>query len=61
MLSGAAVAQGITTPEAFESWFAQQQLNDPAIFLPQLNQRLEAMIGNDWAFDPSPLQAQRQA
>ena len=56
LLSGAAGAQGITTQEAFESWFTQQQLNDRAIVLPRLNQRLEAMIGDNWAFDPSPLQ-----
>ncbi len=29
----------------------QQQLNDPNVFLPQLNQRLEAMIGDGWLFD----------
>jgi tetratricopeptide (TPR) repeat protein len=56
LLSGAAGAQGITTQEALESWFTQQQLNDRAIVLPRLNQRLEAMIGDHWAFDPSPLQ-----
>ncbi|MBW4659571.1 MAG: tetratricopeptide repeat protein [Drouetiella hepatica Uher 2000/2452] len=55
LLSSAAGAQGIETQEALELWFTQQQLNDPAIFLPRLNQRLEAMIGDHWAFDPSPL------
>jgi hypothetical protein len=56
LMTGAAGAQGITTQDAFDDWFTQQQLNDPAVFLPRLSQRLEALIDNQWAFDPSPLQ-----
>jgi len=50
MLMAAANAQGIA-PEAVEAWMAQQQLNDPAVFLPRLNQRLEALVGTGWLFD----------
>jgi len=57
MMSGAAGAQGITTQDAFEGWVTQQQLNDSAVFLPRLNQRLEVLIDNQWAFDPSLLQS----
>jgi hypothetical protein len=53
MLSAAASAQGIQAQEAMVEWFAQQQLNDPQVFLPQLNQRLEAMVGDQWVFDPT--------
>ncbi len=56
-MAGAAGAQGIETPEAFETWLTQQQLNDPDVFLPRLNHRLEALIGDTWAFDSSPLQS----
>jgi len=52
MLMAAANAQGIA-PEAVEAWMAQQQLNDPAAFLPRLNQRLEALVGTSWLFDRS--------
>ncbi len=54
LLSAAATAQGIETQESLGEWFAQQQLNDPQVFLPQLNQRLEAIIGDQWLFDPTP-------
>ena len=57
MISAAAGAQGITTQDAFDAWFTQQQLNDSAVFLPRLSQRLEVLIDNQWAFDPSPLQS----
>ncbi|NJO78923.1 MAG: CHAT domain-containing protein [Cyanobacteria bacterium RM1_2_2] len=53
LLSIAAQTQGIETQADFEAWFAQEQLNDPAAFLPRLNQRLEAMIGDGWLFDPN--------
>ncbi|MBW4464823.1 MAG: tetratricopeptide repeat protein [Pegethrix bostrychoides GSE-TBD4-15B] len=53
LMSIAANAQGIQTQEAFDEWFIQQQLNDPSVFLPQLNQRLEAIIGDGWLFDPN--------
>ena len=49
----AAETQGIQIEEALEAWFIQQQLNDPNFFVPQLNQRLEEMIGDGWLFDPN--------
>ncbi len=54
MLSGAAHAQGIEAEDVL-AWFSQQQLNDPAAFLPRFNQHLETLIGDGWAFDPTPL------
>ncbi|MBE9102485.1 tetratricopeptide repeat protein [Vacuolonema iberomarrocanum] len=51
MLEQAAGAQGIESPEAIEAWFTQQQLNDPNVFLPQLKAQLEALIGDQWAFE----------
>ena len=56
MMAAAAGAQGITTQDALVDWFTQQQLNDSAVSLPRLSQRLEGLIDNQWAFDPSPLQ-----
>ncbi|WP_026736441.1 tetratricopeptide repeat protein [Fischerella sp. PCC 9605] len=53
MISEVAVAQGIETQEAFDTWFIQQHLNNPDYFLPQLNQRLEEIIGDRWLFDRS--------
>ena len=53
MLSGAAGAQGIETQEAFDSWLAQQRLNDPEYFIPRLTQRLEEIVGDEWLFDRS--------
>jgi len=55
MLAGAAAAQGIETQAAFETWFTQNKLNDPDVVLPRLNQCLEALIADTWAFDPTPL------
>lgn len=55
LLLMAAGAQGITTQETLKTWFTEQQLNDPEIFLPRLNDRLEALIADDWAFDPKLL------
>ncbi|WP_225894392.1 hypothetical protein [Atlanticothrix silvestris] len=51
ILSGAAATQGIETQEVFVTWFVQQRLNDPEYFIPQLNQRLEAIIGDEWLFE----------
>ena len=51
ILAGVAVAQGIETQEAFDTWFVQQRLNDPEYFIPQLKQRLEAIIGDEWLFE----------
>ncbi|MEB3181032.1 MAG: tetratricopeptide repeat protein, partial [Nostocaceae cyanobacterium] len=51
MISFAADAQGITTPEAFHTWFTQQQLNEPEYFLPRLAQHLEAIVGDGWLFE----------
>ncbi|MBP5973427.1 tetratricopeptide repeat protein [Brasilonema sp. CT11] len=61
MLSDAAVAQGIETQEAFDTWFVQQRLNDREYFLPRLIQRLEEIVGvypersrrDGWLFDRS--------
>ncbi|MEM8506113.1 MAG: tetratricopeptide repeat protein, partial [Cyanobacteria bacterium P01_D01_bin.1] len=57
ILIGAATEQNVAVDnmDALQSWMASQQLNDPALFLPQLNAQLEALIGDDWAFDRSPL------
>ncbi|WP_414545819.1 tetratricopeptide repeat protein, partial [Nostoc sp. CCY0012] len=51
ILSSAAIDQGIETPEAFDSWFVKQRLNDPEYFIPQLKQRLEAIVGDEWLFE----------
>lgn len=51
MISFAAEAQGITTPEAFDTWFTQQQLNKPEYFLPRLQERLETIVGDGWLFE----------
>ena len=45
--------QGIKTRKSKAVWFVQQRLNDPEYFLPQLNQRLEEIVGDGWLFDPS--------
>ncbi|NJN88786.1 MAG: tetratricopeptide repeat protein, partial [Leptolyngbyaceae cyanobacterium SL_7_1] len=57
MLVAAAAAQGIQLDdmEALGNWMEQQQLNDPQIFLPQLMQQLETLVGDAWVFDPSLL------
>ncbi|NJL19853.1 MAG: tetratricopeptide repeat protein, partial [Leptolyngbyaceae cyanobacterium SM1_3_5] len=54
LLAMAAAAQGIQleSMEALSQWREQQQLNDPAVFLPRLIQRLETMVGDQWVFDP---------
>jgi tetratricopeptide (TPR) repeat protein len=57
MLSGAATAQGIETQEAFDTWYAKTHLDDPDIYLPRLNECLEALIADTWAFDPTPLRS----
>jgi hypothetical protein len=48
LLAGAAARQGVEvkTLEDLRDWMAQQQLNDPNVYLPQLIQRLEAMVFN---------------
>jgi tetratricopeptide (TPR) repeat protein len=51
LLAGAAAAQGIETQEAFDTWIVQQRLNDPEYFIPQLKQRLEAIVGDEWLFE----------
>ncbi|WP_315874345.1 tetratricopeptide repeat protein [Leptothermofonsia sichuanensis] len=55
MVDNAAVSQGVEvdSPETLTHWMAAQQLNDPQVFLPRLNQQLVAMIGNHWLFDPT--------
>ncbi len=58
MLANAAVSQGVEVDsmETLSNWMQQQQLNDPHVFLPKLTQQLEAMIDNNWLFDPSGFQ-----
>ncbi|NEO97934.1 MAG: tetratricopeptide repeat protein [Symploca sp. SIO2E9] len=51
ILSGAAVAQGIETQEAFDTWIVQQQLNDPEYFIPRLVEKLEEIVGDEWLFE----------
>jgi len=51
LISIAASNQGVETPEALQTWFVQQRLNEPEYFLPQLNQRLEGLVGDRWLFD----------
>jgi tetratricopeptide (TPR) repeat protein len=55
MLSAAASARGIESEAALMEWFNQQQLNQPNVFMPQLDQRLVESIGDTWLFDPRPL------
>ncbi|NET04844.1 MAG: tetratricopeptide repeat protein [Symploca sp. SIO2B6] len=51
ILSGAAVAQGIETQEAFDTWIVQQQLNDPKYFILRLVEKLEEIVGDEWLFE----------
>jgi tetratricopeptide (TPR) repeat protein/DNA replication protein DnaC len=51
MISAVAIAQGIETQEAFDTWFVQQRLNDSEYFIPQLLQRLEEIVGDGWLFE----------
>jgi tetratricopeptide (TPR) repeat protein len=53
IISAAAGAQGIETPEAFDTWVVQQRLNNPEYFIPRLTQRLEEIVGDEWLFDRS--------
>jgi tetratricopeptide (TPR) repeat protein len=57
ILIGAATEQGIDPNDeaSLQNWITAQQLNDPALFLPQLNAQLETLIGETWAFDRTPL------
>ncbi|MEO0801944.1 MAG: tetratricopeptide repeat protein, partial [Cyanobacteria bacterium J06642_2] len=54
LISTAAQHQGIENEAEFQTWFEQQQLNDPSHFLLKLNQALEALIGDKWLFDRAP-------
>ncbi|WP_245911834.1 tetratricopeptide repeat protein [Brunnivagina elsteri] len=51
ILAGAAGAQGIETQEAFDTWYVQQQLNDPEYFIPRLFERLEEIVADEWLFE----------
>lgn len=51
ILSGAAVAQGIETQEAFNTWYIQQQLNDPDYFIARLVEHIEKIVGDGWLFE----------
>ncbi|MEH2302597.1 MAG: tetratricopeptide repeat protein [Nostoc sp.] len=53
MLLEAAINKGIDIKQAYTIWYVQQRLNDPEYFLPQLNQRLEEIVGDGWLFDRS--------
>jgi tetratricopeptide (TPR) repeat protein len=46
-----AATQGIKDKEGFKDWFAQQGLNDPNFFFPELIQNLEARVGDNWLFE----------
>ena len=53
----AAAAQGVNVEdsEAFGAWWQQQQLNDPEVFVPSLQARLEALVGDGWLFERDAL------
>jgi hypothetical protein len=51
LLSAAASQRGITDNEGLQTWMAQEQLNDPAVFMPRLLTHLEALVDNHWVFD----------
>jgi tetratricopeptide (TPR) repeat protein len=55
LLAGAAAAQGVelNSLDDLWAWMAQQQLNDPQVLIPQLVQRLESIVGEEWLFDRS--------
>ncbi|BAZ29444.1 TPR repeat-containing protein [Cylindrospermum sp. NIES-4074] len=55
LLLGAAAGQGIETKEAFKAWLLEKHLSDPQYFIPRLYQRLEAIIGDGWVFDPGEI------
>jgi len=56
MMAHAAKQQGIETQAAYDTWVNEQQLDEPAVFVPKLQQRLEAIVGDQWLFDRSKLQ-----
>jgi tetratricopeptide (TPR) repeat protein len=51
ILAGAAVAQGIETQEAFDTWIVQERLNDEEYFIPRLVEKLEEIVGDGWLFE----------
>ena len=57
ILAGAAIEQGanIESMEDLQTWMQARELIEPTAFLPKLNSHLEAIIGNTWAFDPTPI------
>ncbi|NJL65631.1 MAG: hypothetical protein HC903_32460 [Methylacidiphilales bacterium] len=50
MLAGAAGAQGIETQDAFDTWYVEQQLNNPEYFIPRLAEKLAEIVGDEWLF-----------
>jgi tetratricopeptide (TPR) repeat protein len=51
ILLDAAGAQGIETQEAFNTWYVQQQLNNPEYYIPRLAEKLAEIIGDEWLFE----------
>ena len=56
MMEHAANQQDIETQAAYDIWVNEQQLDDPVVFVPKLQQRLEAIVGDQGSFDRSKLQ-----
>jgi hypothetical protein len=50
-MSHAAQQQGIKTKTELDNWISQNRLDDPDYFLPELLQKLESIVGDDWLFD----------
>jgi tetratricopeptide (TPR) repeat protein len=51
LMSHAAQQQGIKTKTELDNWISQNRLDDPDYFLPELLQKLESIVGDDWLFD----------
>jgi tetratricopeptide (TPR) repeat protein len=51
IIGHAAQQQGIETQTDRDNWIAQNRLNDPDYFLPELLKQLELIIGDNWLFD----------
>ncbi|NJL53424.1 MAG: hypothetical protein HC930_16920 [Hydrococcus sp. SU_1_0] len=43
-------AQGIETQDAFDTWYVEQQLNNPEYFIPRLAEKLAEIVGDEWLF-----------
>ena len=51
ILQATALARGIEGEEAFKTWFVENELDDPDLFLVELIEKLEACVGDNWLFD----------